>query len=321
MIDFGRLGNLSFIKETIKMEMKTVCVIMSTYNGEQYLCDQIDSILAQQGVEVIISIRDDGSADSTRKILEKYSSDYSNIKVAYGRNVGWKESFYKATVMAEHCDYYAFCDQDDFWKKDKLISAVSKLCGEDDSIPVLYACSVDVVDKSLNLTGKKFGTYNPNIRNDIECFVETRMAGGLTYVFNNKAKDIFVESFPYICGHDDWMFFRCKYNGKVLYDSNSFVLYRQHGTNELGVNRSLVWHFQSKLKRLKGRIPENKLLAEELLKYLSLENKDLINFLQLVANYKGNMLNKFKIINNKYFRRKKLIPTLFLYLRVLFELY
>lgn len=298
-----------------------ISVIMSTYNGEQYLCEQIESILAQNGVDVIINIRDDGSTDGTRYILEKFSKDYNNIKVVFGNNIGWKESFYQATVMAEKGDYYAFCDQDDVWKKEKLISAVNKLKCEDNSNPLLYACSVDVVDKDLNLTGERFGVYNPNSRNDIECFVETRMAGGLTYVFNNEAKERFVESFPHICSHDDWLFFLCKYNGRIVYDSNSFVFYRQHGTNELGVHRSFAWHFQSKLKRFKEKTPENKLIAEELLKYLGIENKDLIDFLHLVVNYKGNILYKFKIINNKNFRRKKIVPTLFLYLRVLFGLY
>ena len=54
-----------------------VAVIMSTYNGEKYIREQIDSILNQTGVEVELFIRDDGSKDSTVKIIEEYEQKHS----------------------------------------------------------------------------------------------------------------------------------------------------------------------------------------------------------------------------------------------------
>ena len=54
--------------------MKKVQVLLSTYNGEKYLKEQLDSIIAQEGVDVHILVRDDGSKDDTIKILEGYEN-------------------------------------------------------------------------------------------------------------------------------------------------------------------------------------------------------------------------------------------------------
>lgn len=70
-----------------------VAVIMSTYNGEKYISEQIDSILSQTGVEVELFIRDDGSKDNTVKIIEEYEQKHSNVHVDIGINLGFRQSF------------------------------------------------------------------------------------------------------------------------------------------------------------------------------------------------------------------------------------
>ena len=52
--------------------MATVTVLISTYNGEKYLEEQIDSIVKQEGVNVKIFVRDDGSTDGTQKLLNQF---------------------------------------------------------------------------------------------------------------------------------------------------------------------------------------------------------------------------------------------------------
>ena len=93
--------------------MDKVCVMMSTYNGERFLPEQLDSLLGQQGVETEIYIRDDGSADSTRDIIEKYMRKHANIHFTEGRNIGPGRSFWELLRYVSEYDYYAFCDQDD----------------------------------------------------------------------------------------------------------------------------------------------------------------------------------------------------------------
>lgn len=98
------------------MNTKSVQVVMSTYNGEKYLKEQIDSILSQEGVDVRLYIRDDGSSDRTTDILASYQ-EHKNVKIEKGNNLGFAKSFLTALDECDEADYYAFSDQDDVWEK------------------------------------------------------------------------------------------------------------------------------------------------------------------------------------------------------------
>ena len=124
--------------------MKTVQILLSSYNGDKYINRQIDSILCQKDVEVHLLIRDDGSTDQTRQIIKKYEKKYPfNIKVVLGENIGWKKSFFTLLKLAGDYDYYAFADQDDYWYEDKEISAIDVM--ESDSIICPKLVQVDYV--------------------------------------------------------------------------------------------------------------------------------------------------------------------------------
>ncbi len=101
-----------------------VYIVMSSYNGEKVIRQQIDSILAQTWQNWKLVIRDDGSTDQTGKILEEYCVADSRIQVIYGENVGFCRSFYMALAACGEDGYYAFSDQDDIWKPEKLQRAV-----------------------------------------------------------------------------------------------------------------------------------------------------------------------------------------------------
>ena len=103
-----------------------VQVFLSSYNGEKYIEEQIDSVLQQKGVEVRILVRDDGSNDKTVDILEML---YKKGKINFykGENIGYAKSFLNLLTHDNKADYYAFCDQDDFWLSNKLIEGIKKI--------------------------------------------------------------------------------------------------------------------------------------------------------------------------------------------------
>ena len=72
---------------------------MSTYNGERYINQQIDSILNQESVDVHLFIRDDGSTDRTIEILKQYAA-LDNVSVIYGKNIGVIRSYEKLIINA-----------------------------------------------------------------------------------------------------------------------------------------------------------------------------------------------------------------------------
>ena len=134
--------------------MISVAVIMSTYNGEKYLGEQIDSILNQKDLEVTLFVRDDGSSDGTKNILEKYARDNGKIHINFGVNAGVGNSFMNALYsVPDTFDYYAFADQDDIWLENKLFQAVKAL---QESGKMLYASNQENTDKDGNSLGLRY---------------------------------------------------------------------------------------------------------------------------------------------------------------------
>lgn len=126
-------------------------ILLSTYNGEKYLPELLESVLAQKDIYVDILARDDGSTDKTVEILKKYD----RVKVYGGNNLKPAKSFLDLIWKADiNYDYYALCDQDDVWKEEKIISAVK--CIENIDKPALYSSAVEVVDKDLTFIRKSF---------------------------------------------------------------------------------------------------------------------------------------------------------------------
>ena len=94
--------------------MKTVLVIMATYNGEKYLPEQLESLFRQKGVKVSILVRDDNSKDGTQALLDEYQNAGKLIWYT-GEHLNVQKGFFDLMKKAEQqeSDYIAFCDQDD----------------------------------------------------------------------------------------------------------------------------------------------------------------------------------------------------------------
>jgi glycosyltransferase involved in cell wall biosynthesis len=210
---------------------------MSTYNGSEYLAMQLDSLVDQTYKNIEIIIRDDGSKDTTLDILEKYSKKYSNIKIIKGNNLGVKKSFFELLNIAQGtAKFYSFCDQDDVWDKEKVAQAVEKLKNREDS-PCLYASPVQLVDEKLNYLefnkANKMGKSNAIIQNVIT---------GCTCVLNQELVNLILNNKPNtekIEMHDSWFYLVACFFGEIIYDEKSYILYRQHSNNVVGIPSGL----------------------------------------------------------------------------------
>lgn len=236
-------------------------ILMSTYNGEQFLIEQIDSILKQNDVDVFILIRDDGSQDKTVEILKQYEEKHPNqISLVLGENLGFSGSFHELTKIASEkytfqFDYFAFSDQDDIWLPNKLKVAGDYLKQNDlnKNIPILYCSNLDVVDEEL---------HKLRIMRNFEHFDRATsfvvcMATGCTCVFNAVALNQFANTFNVkLYFHDYWMYLMSLYGGRVIYDKHSYILYRQHGKNVIGLKKASLLYRLKKimtLARKKGK--------------------------------------------------------------------
>ena len=139
--------------------MKTypkVNVVISTYNGERYIQEQLSSLFGQEYQNIDIYVRDDGSGDKTIQILQKYA-ERGQIVLFKGENVGYCKSFMKLLEMTEEGDYWAFCDQDDIWYPDKVRLAVEWMESQRQDKPLLYYSLSKMIDEE----GNKLGIEKP----------------------------------------------------------------------------------------------------------------------------------------------------------------
>lgn len=220
--------------------MNSIAVIMSTYNGENYLKEQIESILLQEGVLVNLYIRDDGSKDHTVEIIKEYQEDNSNIQLIEGRNIGVGNSFMELLyTIPDKYDYYAFSDQDDIWEKDKLARAV--LCLKQ-SGATLYASNQNCVDdngKTLYLR------YNENKEIHLTplAIMSQNHISGCTFVFPKAFFNMLCLRKPSsdllkLRIHDVWVAMAASIVGSICYDIEARINYRQHRNNVVGAKET-----------------------------------------------------------------------------------
>lgn len=231
--------------------MKKVQVLLSAYNGEQYISEQIQSILNQTHAAVSILIRDDGSTDKTMELLEQWVTTHPDkIKLIKGTNVGVVSSFFELLRAADvEADYYCFCDQDDVWLDHKVEHAIARL---DSSIytevPAMVFTSTYLTDDELNRKGAwpKPPAQEPSFFNALY----ENIAIGATITMNRSARNLFINSQSVdsqkVLMHDWWFYLLVSAFGTVIYDNKPSMLYRQHNNNVVGGSNSLVGKLKSK---------------------------------------------------------------------------
>ena len=219
-------------KERIK---DRVLVLLSSYNGEKYIRELLDSLLSQT-MPVFILIRDDGSRDGTVSIIREYMEGHDNIRLIEGENLGFVGSF-NALICNELTDEYewsAFCDQDDVWLPEKLSAAVSMMKKNyDPEIPAMYCSNLTVTDEKLN---KIASVYEKGGKRNMDPILNHYF--GCTYLFNHASAVLYRYGInDSIYAHDKHMHCVCYYFGRIIYDDTPYILYRQHGANAIGYAR------------------------------------------------------------------------------------
>ena len=220
---------------------KKVAVCMSTYNGEKYIREQIESIMNQSYRPLYLLVRDDGSSDSTCDIIKEYAKQYDHVLVVDGENkenLKPTRSFFRLVHYAfediRRFDYFAFADQDDVWLNDKIEHAIDLLeTAKPSRFGKLYYSNKTIVDQSLNVLHEE----NINYFGDFLEVFGRNLASGCTMVFNRTLAELLLRHIPQCdCYHDAWTYRVGKTLGStIVFDSQSRILYRQHTSNVVGI--------------------------------------------------------------------------------------
>lgn len=283
--------------------MVNVAVLLSAYNGDKFIKEQIESILNQNGVNVKLTIRNDGGdpEEKTRRIIREYVAKDERVSLLEGENLGCAKSFWQLLREAPEADYYAFADQDDVWLPDKLKAATDMLRGYDDTIPQLYCGSVRVVDSALQpiagaeAGGKAYATKFPLP------FIKS-IAPGCTFVFNERARGICAEYVGALDIHD-WMMTKIvSVFGEIHFDENAYILYRQHGNNEIGATGKISLKFRSVKNVMSGKW-RRAVAAQNVLEAYGEEiEEDRKRELEILAEYGDCLKNKRRLLKDKNYR-------------------
>lgn len=299
-----------------------IIVLMSTYNGEKYLKDQLNSLVSQSLRPNKILIRDDGSTDSTLDIIKYYADNYDFIEYYQGENKGPAKSFWELINKSEESDYYALCDQDDVWLKDKIESAITLLKKENKSIPLLYCSKCIYVDEKLNRIDANISKLYSF--NDFAHALLYQTAPGCTMVFNNEARKQIVKydiNKEYCMIHDSIIHKIVTMFGKMIIDDTPHIFYRLHNNNAIGFPTNKYDQFKLRVKRFLNKENANSRLemAKSLLNVYgqecSLENKEL---LEVLANYQIDKEARKKLLNDTRFKTRS-VNDLFFKVLVMFR--
>lgn len=288
-----------------KMKNK-VAVVMSTYNPiSKYFINQIQSILHQKNITLDIIIRDDGSSEKCFKPLKDYCQHFDNIYLIKGKNVGFKKSFYlvlREAVKREY-KYYAYADQDDIWKLNKistLILAMSQV-----KTPELVFCNGAVL-KNDEMIGK---LYTKNHQFDTFLDFLYRPTYGMTFVFNYELAKSLIDTgiFPFQkYAHDGWTVLVGSSIGKITYVNQILVEYRQHENNASGIKRDRSSFFEKLfyLIKLRNRLTKWKYKISEVakdLKYFVTLNKIKEPMISVLSENRIKVYEKLRLLVDKRF--------------------
>ncbi len=304
------------------MKEAQVFILLSTYNGEKYIRQQLDSLCQQTFRDFSVLVRDDGSTDTTVEIIEHYARQYANINLLKGRNIGVVKSFFALlkNSPSNPLQFYAFCDQDDVWKPDKLATAVKALTAAPNPSAALYCTRLAIVDQQLRPLGlspipSHFGFENALVENT---------AIGCTQIFGETIRQIILKADPEVMMmHDWWAYLVATAFGTVIYAAEPSLYYRQHTHNVVGWDKG----FTSLLKKSAAFL-DNLMLKKNGLESLNqaqhflnaypnlpIAKQILLNDL-LQLRHTGSLIDRYRFLTQHAVKRNHRLENLILMLAI-----
>lgn len=220
---------------------KKISIAMTTFNGERFIEEQLNSILIQSVKADEIIIFDDCSTDNTVKILNEIQSQNPNANIVVKKNiynVGYIKNFYNA-ISCTSGDYIFLADQDDIWHYDKIERMIIKM---EDTGAKAICSNFNLINKN----GEQLLNCNYRINSFIkECNKELKeitferliwenISQGCTYCFTKDVKDVYLSLKNSILIHDYQIMLIASLIGKVFFYNEKLIDYRLHDNNTIG---------------------------------------------------------------------------------------
>ena len=293
-----------------------VNILMSTYNGQQFLAEQIRSIQEQSYTDWTLFIRDDGSSDNTKEILKDFEHQDSRIHLIdndKSDNLGVIKSFHKL-VNHDRADYYFFSDQDDVWLPNKLELSLKEAQNYLADFPLMVYMDLKVVNQDLEIMTESMVKSQSHHANTelVQELTENTVTGGVAMI-NHALAEMWQETDD-ILMHDWYLALLASAFGNLVFIDQPGELYRQHSDNVLGA-RTLSKRFRKWIRPhilfavYWDLIKNSQKQARHLLQMpLSQSNRELIEAFVTIMD--KPMLERFRILRKYGLRKNKAFHTL-----------
>lgn len=293
-----------------------VNILMSTYNGQQFLAEQIRSIQEQSYADWTLFIRDDGSSDNTKEILKDFERQDSRIHIIdndESDNLGVIKSFHKL-VNHDRADFYFFSDQDDVWLPNKLELSLKEAQNYPADLPLMVYMDLKVVNQDLEIMTESMVKSQSHHANTelVQELTENTVTGGVAMI-NHTLAEMWQETDD-ILMHDWYLALLASAFGNLVFIDQPGELYRQHSDNVLGA-RTLSKRFKKWIRPhilfavYWDLIKNSQKQARNLLQMpLSQSNRELIEAFVTIMD--KPMLERFRILRKYGLRKNKAFHTL-----------
>ena len=200
-----------------------VSIALCTYNGEQYLGEQLESLITQSYANLEVVVVDDCSTDGTVALLTKYSMQDQRLKMFSNQtNLGYSRNFEKAISLCTG-EFIALCDQDDIWNADKIEILLREI---GDNILIYHDSEFIAEDGSL-MNKRMSEVVNFYSGNDPSVFLFFNCVSGHSVLFRKKLVEHILPFTPGVF-YDAWIAFSAVNIGSVNFIPDRLVKYRQH---------------------------------------------------------------------------------------------
>lgn len=288
-------------------------ILLATYNGEKYIGELLDSLIDQTYENILITVSDDCSTDTTMEIIGRYQDNHPGLFriIPHNERFGNAKDNFFFLLRNAVADHVFLCDQDDVWLPEKVEVMMKELVKHED-VPALIHCDLRVVDASLNTVSDSFvrySNYDPE-HEDFHSLVFMNTVTGCASAVNreliSKLNLTSISEYGNIIMHDGWLALIAASLGSIKYINLPLILYRQHSDNSVG---AVHYNFlRLKGMRKKASIITRKKVQSDLFlrlygDFLGHEERE---FLKAFIKRRSGVLFYVKYLKNLYGLKRKL---------------
>lgn len=228
--------------------MEMIDIVLATYNGQDFLGEQVSSIQQNSGYHKRVSrliIVDDGSTDNSKEIIKALARQDSKIEfIENNSGQNGASNNFAFGLSKTSANYIMLCDQDDIWLPHKIERSLQRITSAEEQAglqtPILVFSDKEIVDQDLNLICNSYFTLK-NVTKDwhhkLEQLCQQNVISGCTMLFNRALLECALPIPKRAYMHDWWLALVAAKCGKIEFIDQALIQYRQHDSNTIGANK------------------------------------------------------------------------------------